>query len=52
MIIGAEAVLSTSAGFTYTGKRFHRYFSGFEKKYGFRDMYVGSFYPYKTPEEH
>ena len=52
VIIGAGAGLSTSAGFTYTGERFHRYFSDFEEKYGFRDMYAGGFYPYKTPEEH
>lgn len=52
IIIGAGAGLSTSAGFTYTGNRFHQYFSDFEDKYGFHDMYSGGFYPYKTPEEH
>lgn len=52
VIIGAGAGLSTSAGFTYSGKRFHEYFYDFEKKYNFRDMYTGGFYPYSTPEEH
>lgn len=52
IIIGAGAGLSTSAGFTYSGSRFHQYFADFEKKYGFHDMYSGGFYPYKTPEEH
>lgn len=51
IIIGAGAGLSTSAGFTYTGSRFRQYFSDFEEKYGFHDMYSGGFYPYKTPEE-
>lgn len=51
VIIGAGAGLSTSAGFTYDGERFHRYFSDFEAKYGYHDMYSGGFYPYDTPEE-
>lgn len=50
-MIGAGAGLSTSAGFVYEGERFQRYFSDFEKAYGFHDMYSGGFYPYKTPEE-
>ncbi len=48
VIIGAGAGLSTSAGFTYSGERFDRYFSDFHKKYGFTDMYSGGFYPYAT----
>ena len=51
VVIGAGAGLSTAAGFTYTGDRFEKYFSDFAVKYGFRDMYSGGFYPYKTPEE-
>lgn len=51
IVIGAGAGLSTSAGFVYEGERFQRYFSDFEKAYGFHDMYSGGFYPYKTPEE-
>ena len=45
IVIGAGAGLSTAAGFTYTGERFERYFGDFEKKYGFKDMYSGGFYP-------
>ncbi len=52
VIIGAGAGLSTSAGFTYDGERFQKYFADFEAKYGFHDMYSGGFYPYATPEEH
>ena len=51
ILIGAGAGLSTSAGFTYSGPRFQKYFADFEKKYGFHDMYSGGFYPYKTLEE-
>lgn len=52
VIIGAGAGLSTSAGFTYNGERFHKYFADFEAKYGFHDMYSGGFYPYDSSEEH
>ena len=52
VVIGAGAGLSTSAGFTYNGERFQKYFADFEAKYGFHDMYSGGFYPYATPEEH
>lgn len=52
VVIGAGAGLSASAGFTYDGERFKKYFSDFENKYGFHDMYSGGFYPYKTPQEH
>ncbi len=51
VVIGAGAGLSTSAGFTYSGERFEKYFSDFGEKYGFKDMYSGGFYPYKTLEE-
>lgn len=51
VVIGAGAGLSTSAGFTYSGERFERYFSDFRKKYGFQDMYSGGFYPYPKKEE-
>ena len=51
VLIGAGAGLSTSAGFVYSGERFHRNFSDFEAKYGFHDMYTGGFYPFKTSEE-
>jgi len=52
VVIGAGAGLSTSAGFVYAGERFEQYFSDFEEKYGFHDMYSGGFYPFATPEEH
>ena len=52
VVIGAGAGLSTSAGFTYTGERFQRYFGDFIAKYGFRDMYSGGFYPFDSLEEH
>ncbi len=52
ILIGAGAGLSTSAGFTYTGKRFEKYFFDFIKKYDFRDMYSGGFYPFKRLEEY
>ncbi|MGN0457787.1 MAG: SIR2 family NAD-dependent protein deacylase [Eubacterium sp.] len=51
VVIGAGAGLSTAAGFTYTGERFDKYFSDFQEKYGFDDMYYGGFYPYRTQEE-
>ena len=51
VVIGAGAGLSTAAGFTYSGERFHDNFSDFEEKYNFHDMYSGGFYPYETPEE-
>ena len=49
IVIGAGAGLSTAAGFTYSGERFHRYFRDFEEKFGIADMYSGGFYPF--PEE-
>ncbi len=52
VVIGAGAGLSTSAGFVYDGERFQKYFSDFEAKYGFHDMYSGGFYPYGALEEH
>ena len=52
IIIGAGAGLSTSAGFTYSGERFQKYFSDFAARYHFADMYSGGFYPYQTLEEY
>ena len=51
IVIGAGAGLSTAAGFTYSGERFRKYFSDFEDKYGFHDMYSGGFFPFETQEE-
>ena len=52
VVIGAGAGLSTSAGLTYSGERFERHFSDFQKKYGIRDMYSGGFYPFESLEEY
>ena len=52
IVIGAGSGLSTSAGFVYSGERFKQYFSDFEEKYDFHDMYSGGFYPYDTLEEY
>lgn len=52
IVIGGGAGLSTSAGFTYTGERFEKYFGDFIEKYGFCDMYSGGFYSFDTLEEH
>lgn len=52
VVIGAGAGLSASAGFTYSGERFERYFGDFIEKYHISDMYSGGFYPYETPEEY
>ena len=52
ILIGAGAGLSTSAGFTYSGKRFEDNFPDFIAKYHFKDMYSAGFYPYKTLEEY
>ena len=51
VMIGAGAGLSTAAGFVYSGERFEKYFGDFGRKYGFRDMYSGGFWPYETQEE-
>ncbi len=52
IMIGAGAGMSTAAGFVYAGDRFKQYFSDFEGKYGFHDMYTGGFCNYNTLEEY
>ena len=52
VVIGAGSGLSTSAGFTYSGERLEKYFSDFEVRYGFHDMYSGGFTPFESLEEH
>ena len=52
VVIGAGAGLSTSAGFTYDGKRFKEIFADFKEAYGINDMYSGGFYPFETLEEY
>lgn len=50
IVVGAGAGLSTSAGLTYSGERFERYFFDFAKKYGIKDMYSGGFFPFPADE--
>lgn len=52
VVIGAGSGLSTSAGFTYSGERFNRYFYDFIEKYHIPDMYSGGFYPFRSMEEY
>lgn len=52
VLIGAGSGLSASAGFTYGGERFQKYFGDFAEKYGIHDMYSGGFYPYASLEEY
>ena len=52
ILIGAGAGLSASAGLTYTGARFERYFADFRERYGITDIYAGGFYPFATREEY
>lgn len=52
VVVGAGAGLSASAGLTYSGERFERYFGDFQARYGIRDMYAGGFYPFETLEEY
>ena len=51
VVVGAGAGLSASAGYTYAGARFEKYFFDFAARYGFRDMYSGGFFRYPAPEE-
>ena len=50
IVIGAGAGLSTSAGLTYSGERFEKYFFDFAKKFGISDMYSGGFYLFPDKE--
>ena len=50
ILVGAGAGLSTSAGLTYSGERFERYFFDFAKKYNIKDIYSGGFYPFPDEE--
>ena len=50
ILIGAGLGLSASAGFTYSGERFTKYFFDFEQKYGITNMYAGGFYNFKDKE--
>ena len=50
ILVGAGAGLSTSAGLTYSGERFRKYFFDFAEEYGIRDIYSGGFYPFPDEE--
>ncbi|WP_304353804.1 Sir2 silent information regulator family NAD-dependent deacetylase [Brachyspira innocens] len=51
ILIGAGAGLSVSAGFSYDGERFDKYFSEYKDRYGLTDMYSAGFYNYPTLED-
>lgn len=51
VVVEAGAGLSASAGFSYSGGRFKKYFSDFEAKYHFHDMYSGGFADFSSLEE-
>ena len=50
IVIGAGAGLSTSAGLTYSGERFEKYFGDFAARFGISDIYSGGFYPFPDNE--
>lgn len=52
LLVGIGAGMSTAAGFTYSGERFHKYFDDFHQKYGITDMYSGGFYSFESIEEY
>ncbi|MEX2783965.1 NAD-dependent deacetylase [Streptococcus sp. H49] len=52
VLVGIGAGMSESAGLTYSGERFTRYFSDFKEKYGITDMYSGGFFPFASQEEY
>jgi len=51
LVIGAGAGLSAAAGIEYNGDRFTENFRPFIEKYGIKDLYTSSFYPFRTQEE-
>jgi NAD-dependent SIR2 family protein deacetylase len=51
LVIGAGAGLSAAAGIDYNGERFTENFKPFIEKYGMKDLYTSSFYPFRTQEE-
>lgn len=52
VLVGIGAGMSESAGLTYSGHRFERYFSDFKEKYGIEDMYSGGFFDFPSREEY
>ncbi len=51
ILIGAGAGLSDAAGIHYSGEKFEHDFHDWIKKYGIKDLYTSSFYPFRTQEE-
>ncbi|MEZ5072508.1 MAG: Sir2 silent information regulator family NAD-dependent deacetylase [Bacteroidales bacterium] len=51
VLVGAGAGLSDAAGILYHGEAFRTHFQDFIRRYGFRDLYTSSFYPFETEEE-
>lgn len=51
IIIGAGSGLSTAAGLLYSGEKFEKDFKEFIEKYHFDNLYLASFYEFKTQEE-
>ena len=51
IIIGAGAGLSDAAGIHYSGEKFDHDFIDWIRKYGIKDLYTSSFYPFRTEEE-
>ena len=51
IIIGAGAGLSDAAGIHYSGEKFEHDFIDWIRKYGIKDLYTSSFYPFRTEEE-
>lgn len=49
--IGGGAGLSAAAGLNYSGVRFTENFADFIKKYGLKDMYSATFYPYSAQDK-
>lgn len=50
IIIGAGAGLSDAAGIHYSGEKFRHDFVDFIVKYGIKDLYSSSFYPFESEE--
>ncbi len=51
VLIGAGSGFSTAAGLSYDGDDFRREFRPWIEKYGIKDLYSSSFYPFPTEEE-
>lgn len=51
VLVGAGSGLSTAAGLSYDGDDFHREFRPWIERYGIKNLYSSSFYPFPTEEE-